>query len=106
MGLAYVNDMQAACHRLATNRLQDNIDYNDIKLLIKDHTTPGKGKAASVPSQCNQTEHDFENLMFSIIEEQHSKLSLFVKSKTGEIRRRLGIPGYILCPARATPLIR
>jgi hypothetical protein len=91
MGLPYV---QLLIHTPSSLQLltdgPDNIDYDDIKLLIKEHTTPGKGKATSVPGQGNEAEHEFESLLFSLFSEQHSRITLFVKSKTGEIGLRLG----------------
>lgn len=76
----------------------ENVDYDSIKNLIKDHTTPGKGKAIaiSIPGQQNESEINFENLLFSIFLDQHDAVSLFVKSKSGEIQRRLG-SFLILC---------
>jgi SPX domain protein involved in polyphosphate accumulation len=67
----------------------DNIDYDDVKHLIKEHTTPGKGKSISVPGQRDEKLHDFENTLFAILEDQHHRIDLFVRSKSGEIRRRL-----------------
>jgi hypothetical protein len=79
----------------------ENVDYDSIKNLIKDHTTPGKGKAIaiSIPGQQNESEVSFENLLFSIFLDQHHAVSLFVKSKSGEIQRRLG-SFLILCNVR------
>ncbi|KAF1986670.1 hypothetical protein K402DRAFT_85123 [Aulographum hederae CBS 113979] len=66
-----------------------NIDYDDIKHLIKEHTTPGNGKAVSIPGQGSVSESKFEDLLYAIFCEQHQRIELFVKSKTGEIERRL-----------------
>jgi hypothetical protein len=68
----------------------DNIDYDNIKQLIKEHTTPSKVKAISIPGQGNETEVHFESLLYSLFQEQHERIGLFVKSKLGEIKRRLG----------------
>jgi hypothetical protein len=70
--------------------LAENVDYDSIKNLIKEHTTPGKGKAISIPGQQDDAETSFESLLFTIFVEQHDGVSLFVKSKSGEIQRRLG----------------
>ena len=70
----------------------DNIDYDEIKLLIKDHTTPGKGKAVSVPGQGNEAEYDFEKRLFGIFMRENANISLFVKTKVLEIERSLGAP--------------
>jgi hypothetical protein len=68
----------------------DNVDYDSIKRLIKDHTTPGRGKAISIPGQSGEVESDFEDAFFRLLCEQHDRIGLFVKSKSGEIDRRLG----------------
>lgn len=60
-----------------------------MKRLIKDRTTPGKGKSVSVPGRGEEKSVDFENTLFVILEDQHHRIDLFVKSKTGEIQRRL-----------------
>ncbi|TKA78414.1 hypothetical protein B0A49_01378 [Cryomyces minteri] len=66
-----------------------NVDYDDIKQLIKEHTTPGTGKALSIPGQGDSSAREFENNLFDIFADQHQRIDLFVKSKTGEIQRRL-----------------
>lgn len=75
----------------------DNIDYNDIKRLIKLHTTnpnahaqptpiPGKGKGKGKTTSTDPSfEHDLEDELRS----QHQRIDLFVQSKAGEIARRL-----------------
>lgn len=69
--------------------LLDNIDYDDIKHLIKEHTTPGSGKAVAIPGQGNQNDSEFEDHLFAVLAQEHRRIDLFVKSKTGEIERRL-----------------
>ncbi|KAK8256111.1 hypothetical protein IWZ00DRAFT_151201 [Phyllosticta capitalensis] len=66
-----------------------NIDYDDIKHLIKEHTTPGSGKAVAIPGQGNQNDSEFEDHLFAVLAQEHRRIDLFVKSKTGEIERRL-----------------
>jgi hypothetical protein len=68
----------------------DNIDYDDIKFYIKEQTTPGKGKSISIPGQSDEKLQQFENSLFGILRDQHERIDLFVRSKAGEIRRRLG----------------
>lgn len=68
----------------------DNIDYEEIKHFIKENTTPGKGKAISIPGTGDETAKGFEDSLYSILDEQHDRISSFVKSKAGEINRRLG----------------
>ncbi|USW58708.1 Putative SPX domain, VTC domain superfamily protein [Septoria linicola] len=66
-----------------------NIDYDDIKHFIKENTTPGKGKTVSVPGRGEDKLVEFENALFHILQDQHQRIDLFVKSKAGEIQRRL-----------------
>lgn len=72
------------------NVTADNIDYDDIKHFIKEHTTPGQGKSVSVPGRGDDKLVEFENALFHILADQHQRIDLFVKSKSGEIQRRLG----------------
>lgn len=74
-----------------------NIDYDEIKHFIKDNTTPGKGKSISIPGKSDAKLLRFENDLFDILLEQHTRISLFVTSKAGEIRRRLGMT---YCPSQ------
>ncbi|KAF2809744.1 uncharacterized protein BDZ99DRAFT_417899 [Mytilinidion resinicola] len=66
-----------------------NVDYDDIKHLIKEHTTPGSGKAVAIPGQGDEDAQAFEDELFSLLLEQHDRINLFIKSKSGEIERRL-----------------
>ncbi|KAF2155582.1 hypothetical protein K461DRAFT_77199 [Myriangium duriaei CBS 260.36] len=66
-----------------------NIDYQDIKHFIKINTTPGKGKAVCIPGQTDTNAEVFEKRLFAILEEQDERITWFVKSKVGEIQRRL-----------------
>ncbi|QDS76492.1 hypothetical protein FKW77_005284 [Venturia effusa] len=66
-----------------------NIDYDEIKQLIKENTTPGKGKAVSIPGQGTSAESDFERDLYRILVDEHDRIGLFVKSKSLEIQRRL-----------------
>lgn len=72
----------------------DNIDYDDIKRYIKEQTTPGKGKTVAVPGRPDEKLQQFENSLFLILKEQHHRIDLFVRSKAGEIERRLGEFGF------------
>ncbi|WPH00932.1 Hypothetical protein R9X50_00376600 [Acrodontium crateriforme] len=67
-----------------------NIDYNDIKQVIKEQTTPGRGKTISVPGRGDDKLAQLEDSLFAILAEQHHRIDLFVRSKSGEIKRRLG----------------
>ncbi|KAI9664735.1 MAG: hypothetical protein M1821_006183 [Bathelium mastoideum] len=66
-----------------------NVDYDDIKRLIKTHTTPTGGQAVSIPGQNQEVEQSFEDTLYNVLLEQHERIDLFVRSKTGEIQRRL-----------------
>jgi hypothetical protein len=69
----------------------ENIDYNSIKKLIKEHTTPSKVKAISIPGQGDEVESNSEDTLFGILKDEHDRVGLFVRSKAGEIDRRLGM---------------
>ncbi|ORX98527.1 hypothetical protein BCR34DRAFT_496053 [Clohesyomyces aquaticus] len=66
-----------------------NIDYDYLKDLIKNQTTPGAGKALSIPGQGEPTEKAFGETFFKVLKAQHDRINLFIKSKSGEIERRL-----------------
>ncbi|KAM0715468.1 hypothetical protein Q7P37_008966 [Cladosporium fusiforme] len=66
-----------------------NIDYDDIKHFIKERTTPGKGKTVAVPGRSDDKAESFEQDLYHILEEQHQRIDLFVKSKAREIQHRL-----------------
>lgn len=70
----------------------DNVDYNDIKHLIKVRTTQGQGQAKAIPGSDNETKafHAFEDELYRELYDQHQRIDLFVQSKGGEIGRRLG----------------
>lgn len=72
---------------------QDNIDYNDIKRLIKVHTTKGQAEAIAIPGKDNEAKalQKFEDELYVELREQHQRIDLFVQSKSGEITRRLGM---------------
>jgi SPX domain protein involved in polyphosphate accumulation len=79
---------------LANNRHEltidlDNIDYDYLKDLIKHQTTPGTNKAVSIPGQGESTERQFRDTFLQVLQTQHDRINLFVRSKSGEIERRL-----------------
>lgn len=82
----------------SANAVADNIDYDDIKHFIKENTTPGQGKSISVPGRGDDKLAEFENALFHILADQHQRIDLFVKSKAGEIQRRLG--EFLSCAMR------
>lgn len=69
----------------------DNVDYNDIKHLIKVRTTHGQAQAKAIPGSNNEAKHllGFEEELYQVLCEQHQRIDLFVQSKSGEIARRL-----------------
>lgn len=66
-----------------------NIDYDYLKDLIKHQTTPGTNKAVSIPGQGGSSEEAFGNEFLKVLQAQHDRINLFVRSKSGEIERRL-----------------
>ncbi|KAL9011793.1 MAG: hypothetical protein Q9173_003383, partial [Seirophora scorigena] len=68
-----------------------NVDYNDLKRLIKARTTRGQGEAWTIPGHSNEAKalQAFEDEFFAHLVDQHQRVNLFVQSKAGEIRRRL-----------------
>ncbi|KAF2737312.1 hypothetical protein EJ04DRAFT_488329 [Polyplosphaeria fusca] len=66
-----------------------NIDYDYLKDLIKYQTTSREGKAVSIPGQGDTQEKAFGDTFLKVLKAQHDRVNLFVKSKSGEIERRL-----------------
>lgn len=73
----------------------------DLKDLIKTHTTPGAGTALSIPGCGSPTERAFGTQFFAVLRAQHDRINLFVKSKSGEIERRLDYIGKQLAQIQA-----
>ncbi|KAF1921785.1 hypothetical protein BDU57DRAFT_436690 [Ampelomyces quisqualis] len=69
--------------------MPDNIDYDYLKDLIKHQTTPGTNKAVSIPGQGESSERAFRETFLQVLQTQHDRINLFVRSKSGEIERRL-----------------
>ncbi|OAG07297.1 SPX-domain-containing protein [Paraphaeosphaeria sporulosa] len=66
-----------------------NIDYDYLKDLIKHQTTSGTSKALSIPGQGESSEKAFGGTFYRDLKAQHDRINLFVRSKSGEIQRRL-----------------
>ncbi|KAL9001104.1 MAG: hypothetical protein Q9169_000287, partial [Polycauliona sp. 2 TL-2023] len=68
-----------------------NVDYNDLKRLIKARTTRGQGEALSIPGHGTEAKalKAFETEFYHELNDQHQRVDLFVQSKSGEISRRL-----------------
>lgn len=67
----------------------DNVDYNELKNLIKANTTKDQAKAIAIPGQVDSQLERFEALFFNELSNQHDRVDLFVKSKADEVHRRL-----------------
>ncbi|KAF2759526.1 hypothetical protein EJ05DRAFT_498738 [Pseudovirgaria hyperparasitica] len=70
-------------------QLPDNVDYDEIKRVIKENTTPGHGKAVSIPGHGDPVERRFEDELIELFEQEQRRVDLFVRTKSGEIDRRL-----------------
>ncbi|KAF2677249.1 hypothetical protein K458DRAFT_350541 [Lentithecium fluviatile CBS 122367] len=66
-----------------------NIDYDYLKDIIKHQTTSGTGKATSIPGQGETSERAFGDTFFRELKGQHDRINRFIRSKSGEIERRL-----------------
>ena len=77
---------------LTGHAIIDNVDYNDVKALIKLRTTHGQGQAKDIPGSSNEFKRlqAFEEELYRELREQHQRIDLFVQSKSGEIARRIG----------------
>lgn len=67
----------------------DNVDYNELKVLIKENTTQNSGQARAIPGQVDPALAKFEDAFFHELSNQHDRVDLFVKDKTGAIGRNL-----------------
>ena len=70
----------------------DNIDYNDLKHLIKVYTSNDQSRPRTVPSGNNVSTAllRFEQELYTELQRQHDRISDFVHVKAGELSRRLG----------------
>ncbi|KFY71017.1 hypothetical protein V499_08755, partial [Pseudogymnoascus sp. VKM F-103] len=73
-----------------------NIDYNELKSLIRTHTTPPPGSSHSnssqpvaIPGQTDEALSCFEARFARELGAQHARVDLFVRSKADEFHRRL-----------------
>jgi SPX domain protein involved in polyphosphate accumulation len=67
----------------------DNIDYNELKHLIKVHTSKTQGNSIAIPGQEDTRLQQFEERFYQELFEQHDRVDLFVRVKAEEIIRRL-----------------
>lgn len=66
-----------------------NLNYNELKQLIKLRTTSGDPSPVPIPGQTTHRWSLLEDELFSILKEQYDNIGLFLRSKYGEIERRL-----------------
>lgn len=81
------------------SRSTDNVDYDEIKQFIKENTRKeNKTSPVGIPGQVGTEESrsQFEDELYDILKEQHQRINLFIKSKYGEIERRIGALRYQL----------
>ena len=78
--------------RLIDHATTDNIDYNDLKELIKRRTSRANGEAQPIPGNHSETRalQDFEDELYTQLKDQHARVDLFLRSKSGECSRKLG----------------
>ncbi|CZT45000.1 uncharacterized protein RSE6_05268 [Rhynchosporium secalis] len=66
-----------------------NVDYDDLKNLIKVNTIKDQATAIVIPGQADPGLEKFENAFYNELSNQHDRVDLFVKSKSDEVGRRL-----------------
>lgn len=68
-----------------------NVDYNELKHLIKEKTSNLNTSPVSIPGQGGRGNawEELENELFSELYHQHLRVNTFTRSKYGEIERRL-----------------
>ncbi|KAI6248580.1 hypothetical protein HI914_03535 [Erysiphe necator] len=66
-----------------------NVDYDELKNIIKVHTTKSHTQAITIPGHEDERFQQFENLFYEELSNQHDRVDLFVKSKVDEIHCRL-----------------
>lgn len=69
-----------------------NVKYNEIKHLIKTRTSAGADGAAvplDIPSQRKGRWEELDHVLFNRLQAEYDNVTLFLRSKQGEIERRL-----------------
>ncbi|KAI9054117.1 hypothetical protein LZ554_001288 [Drepanopeziza brunnea f. sp. 'monogermtubi'] len=61
-----------------------NVDYIELKNLIKLNTTRNQGQAIAIPGQADPRLEKFEKSFFDELKNQHNRVDLFVKNKADE----------------------
>ena len=69
-----------------------NLDYDDLKQIIKDRTTDAHSQPRFIPGHGNENQalKETEDQLYRQLLREHERVSLFVRSKVGELERRLG----------------
>ena len=82
------------CHAIEGPGLicTDNVDYDDIKQLIKDRTTSTSTNAIAIPGQSRSESENFlwEQELYDQLCSQHERVELFYKATVQNIKGRLG----------------
>ncbi|KAL8797345.1 MAG: hypothetical protein Q9195_000499 [Heterodermia aff. obscurata] len=68
-----------------------NIDYDDLKRMVKDNTTSSHNQPKFIPGQGNEAKasKEFEDELYGQLLEQHERVGRFVQSKADELACRL-----------------
>ena len=68
-----------------------NVDYNSLKRLIKQRTTEAATEPVSIPGQgpSQSVWQPLDDELFPVLKHEHDRSALFIRSKLGEISRRL-----------------
>jgi len=90
---------------LTDHTVPDNVDYNSLKHEIKAHTTRDQARAIAIPGQEDKRLARFENGLYAELCRQHSRLGLFVATKSGELMRKLGACCGVICYWHACPRV-
>jgi len=71
----------------------DNVDYSEVKRIIKAGTSNDQVKPMSIPGQGADVKErqDLEDELFVKLQDEHERVNLFVKTKYGEIQQRLSM---------------
>ncbi|KAK6368800.1 hypothetical protein LTR64_006957 [Lithohypha guttulata] len=66
-----------------------NLNYNELKKLIKQRTTNGAAAPVPIPGQSDHRWSLLEDEFYGILKEQYDNIGMFLRSKYGETERRL-----------------
>lgn len=66
-----------------------NLNYNELKHLIKLRTSSAGGAPVPIPGSTDHRWSILEDELFGILREQYDNIALFIRSKQGELERRL-----------------